>query len=463
MKRRIIYLLLSILLLQAPAYAGAQETVDGFQYQVEKAGTVTVTAYRGGSTDVDVPAVIEGKPVTEIGSKAFAYTDTVLRVTIPEGVLKIGAESFLLCENLQSVLLPGTLRELGKYAFLGCRSLGSVVIPEGVEEVPESCFDECAGLTAVAFPASLKTIGVSAFRGAGMLVLDLPYGLQKIGEAAFMGVAHKDLVLPDSIREIGRFAFSFNENLESVVLPSGLKKIEENSFDNNKELESVAIPKSVTSISGSAFMNSDPFTVWGLKGSYAETYAKNKRLQFVAVDPVKRVDLTHNGAEIPQGKITIDLSGETRSLRLSAQTDTPGLWHGVIWKSSNGKVASVSANGLVTGLKKGKATVTAAAADGGGAKASCEITVVNLVHEILITGENIIQAGKKTALKAKVLPETADNKGITWSSSDKDTATIDAKGIVTAKKVTKQENVTITATSKDGSGVFAEFILTVLP
>ena len=44
----------------------------------------------------------------------------------------------------------------------------------------------------------------------------------------------------------------------------------------------------------------------------------------------------------------------------------------VYWKSSNPKVAVVSASGVVKGIKKGKAKITAVATDGSGKKATVQ-------------------------------------------------------------------------------------------
>ena len=64
-------------------------------------------------------------------------------------------------------------------------------------------------------------------------------------------------------------------------------------------------------------------------------------------------------------------------MKLDAVIDSSDAIQSVNWKSSNDKVISIDENGLVTALKKGKATITATAADGSRKRATCEITVTN--------------------------------------------------------------------------------------
>ena len=51
-------------------------------------------------------------------------------------------------------------------------------------------------------------------------------------------------------------------------------------------------------------------------------------------------------------------------------------------------------------------------------------------------------------LTATVLPEDADNKTVTWESSDETVATVDSNGLVTAQP--KQGQTTITAKTVNG-------------
>ena len=130
----------------------------------------------------------------------------------------------------------------------------------------------------------------------------------------------------------------------------------------------------------------------------------------------------------------------------------------VTWKSSDAAVASVDANGKVTGVKAGEATITVTTEDGG-KTATCKVTVKpNLVSEITLAAL-AIYVGESKAVTATVKPDDATNKALTWTSSDETVATVDATGKVTGKKI---GTATITATARDGSGVSGSCTVTVL-
>ncbi|MCR5100673.1 MAG: Ig-like domain-containing protein [Butyrivibrio sp.] len=119
------------------------------------------------------------------------------------------------------------------------------------------------------------------------------------------------------------------------------------------------------------------------------------------------------------------------------------------WKSTNSSVVAVSQSGVVTGKKKGAATIDAVSNDGG-LSASVRVTVTDSVK---VTGvklnktSKVLKAGKSFKLKANVKPSDATNKAVTWKSSNKKIAKVDKKGKVTAVKKGK---AVITVKTKDG-------------
>ncbi|RAV10904.1 Ig-like domain-containing protein [Paenibacillus contaminans] len=122
----------------------------------------------------------------------------------------------------------------------------------------------------------------------------------------------------------------------------------------------------------------------------------------------------------------------------------------VTWASSDPTIATVDANGIVTAVAAGQATITATTVDGG-YTAQTAITVI--MGEIEVTGvavnpaENAIVAGDQASLTATVQPIQASNKAVQWSSSDTSIATVDAQGTVTGLS---PGMATITATTADG-------------
>jgi uncharacterized protein YjdB len=121
----------------------------------------------------------------------------------------------------------------------------------------------------------------------------------------------------------------------------------------------------------------------------------------------------------------------------------------VVWASSNPRIATVSADGIVAGLKRGIVTVTATLEAATTVVSHTTVTVVQQVTKVKMNKKTAtIKKGKKLTLKATVTPSDANSRKVTWKSSNKKIATVNSKGKVTAKKKGK---VTITAIAKDGS------------
>ena len=126
----------------------------------------------------------------------------------------------------------------------------------------------------------------------------------------------------------------------------------------------------------------------------------------------------------------------------------------VEWKVSNSKYASVNSKGVVTTKKAGKGkkvTVTAYSQEDNSIVATYKISIMkNAVKKIKLSAKTTtLKKGKSVTIKAKFTPAKGISKELTWSTSNKKVATVNAKGKVTAKK---KGTVKITAKAKDGSG-----------
>jgi len=137
---------------------------------------------------------------------------------------------------------------------------------------------------------------------------------------------------------------------------------------------------------------------------------------------------------------------QLRAIVDPANADNPT----VTWKSSNESIATVSDNGLVTGISEGTVTITVTTNDGG-YTANCIVTVSP--DPVYVTGVSLNQTsaelvvGDNLQLTAFVEPKNADIQTVTWKSSDETVATVSDNGLV---KAVGKGTVTITVTTDEG-------------
>ncbi len=106
----------------------------------------------------------------------------------------------------------------------------------------------------------------------------------------------------------------------------------------------------------------------------------------------------------------------------------------IVWESSLPGVASVDEFGQITALASGTTTITATSLDTG-ATDSCVLTVSESVTGVsLNVREASIEIGEKLALIPTVTPIEAENKAVTYTTSDASVATVDENGVVTGLK-----------------------------
>ena len=85
-------------------------------------------------------------------------------ITFGGDVKMIGERAFQDCESLVSITLPEGLTTIGYGAFRDCTSLASITLPEGVTTIGSYAFRDCTSLTSIIIPESVTSIGGYAFR-----------------------------------------------------------------------------------------------------------------------------------------------------------------------------------------------------------------------------------------------------------------------------------------------------------
>ncbi|MCL2271119.1 MAG: SUMF1/EgtB/PvdO family nonheme iron enzyme, partial [Treponema sp.] len=90
---------------------------------IEDGDTVTVIRYWGKAEQVDIPAEINGKPVTRIDESAMDRNDFLDTVTIPGSVTEIACKAFDGSAFMRHITIPDSVVSIGERAFNGCNLL----------------------------------------------------------------------------------------------------------------------------------------------------------------------------------------------------------------------------------------------------------------------------------------------------------------------------------------------------
>ncbi|MGI6635685.1 MAG: leucine-rich repeat protein [Christensenellales bacterium] len=248
-----------------------EERVSGnFTYTLNDSGEAIITGYNGDDSELTVPKKVDNYPVVEIGADAFFGCDSLIRVSLPEGLQSIGDWAFYSCDSLTSITLPEGVHSIGDHAFYSCASLTSITLPEGLHSIGGGAFSRCTSLTSITLPNSLKAMGQNPFVRTkaewslsqdhphfalvdGMLIdkgekrlvsysygklaenCVVPEGVHSIGDYAFFSCASlTSITLPEGLHSIGGYAFSYCDSLTSITLPNSLKAMGTNPFLGTK-------------------------------------------------------------------------------------------------------------------------------------------------------------------------------------------------------------------------------------
>lgn len=184
--------------------------------------------------------------------------------------------------------------------------------------------------------------------------------------------------------------------------------------------------------------------------TYVNAIAKNgskirTRVLVVVGEKVKKITLNRTS-------VTLNRGAKNRGFQLKKSIKNKNAtYKAVNWYTSNKNVATVNSNGKVTIKHRGKVVITVKAKDGSNKSAKCKFTVKQLVTKLSYNNKKQVKEvykNKTIKFAVTVVPSNANNKGLTYSSSNKKVATVNSKGVV---KGIKAGTVTITAKAKDRS------------
>jgi len=239
--------------------------------------------------DVEIPAEIDGLPVTAIKSGAFASC------------------------KVTSVKIPDTVRTIGEKAFAVCKNLTSVNIPKGVEVIPDEAFLNCYNLKEIKLPSTVKTIGTRAF-----------YECEKINS----------LNIPESVSEIGEMAFYGCKSVKVLEIPENVTAIQNQTLPMNMEMLIVRNPE-CTIDENVAFFISRNCLIIANDDSKAKQFAEQYGYQFQSLD-LSASDFSSGDSNF-DGKITVADAVTIQQYLIGNKLITP-LQYDVMDLNGDGKV-----------------------------------------------------------------------------------------------------------------------------
>lgn len=386
--------------------------------------------------------------------------------------------------------------------FEGAASLTDITIPASIGRLGTAAF-EGTGLTHVTIPDTVRQVDPAVFQNCTKLVsVKLPAGLAEIDQYMFancISLQHVDM--PDSITKINIYAFHNCTSLTSLALPKNLSSLSVGCFDKCINLQHVVVPPSVISFPKDDVGVYNPFkyspvTVYVQRGSNADRFFNSnlQELQAGTVSggslSVKTVASVADPSAIDVGTLELIDAGKqvlvSGDFRIGSYLDVQPLTSGSAYNTfsakANGKAfrayslalmpSGASASGpfsLTVGQPDGFSS-SATLYDANGAlptdyanssftaslSALGPVAIIDIKEE---TGDTEItsvtlncstltlEAGKTGKLSATVLPASATDKTVIWSSSKPDVASVSSNGTVTAIKA---GTAVITATATNG-------------
>ncbi len=219
---------------------------------------------------VDLERVTLHNDLVTIGYGAFCENENLTKVSM-KGVVNLGEQAFYACTALEEITLPDSAVNLGNHAFMDCEKLATVKLAADTQlsnigsvfhgtalsrfDAEESAYYKTSEDGKYLLDKSGETIVFAAIAGMPEdLVIGAEY--KSIGASAFSGAGIISLTIESDETQIGDYAFANCEELTTITFPAnGVKAIGKHAFNNANKLETVDLTK-VKTVGNYAFANS---------------------------------------------------------------------------------------------------------------------------------------------------------------------------------------------------------------
>ena len=433
--------------------------------------------------ELTIPEQVNGYTVKEIGNQACLDCSKLTKIILPSTINKIGTDAFKGCTGLKSINIPEGVTSISSNAFNGCNSLISIDLPKGLTSINSSAFFDCKALPLVIIPKTVTSIASNAFAGCPNLksitsFIHTPFAIDDNVFTTYNSSVSLNVPLGSATKYKSTSGWMQFVNINEVPDPdityiTGiiLNETEIELFeDEGKMLKATVTPtdatdKTVTWTTSNnqvATVSTNGLVIGVKEGSTTITCTANDNSGVKATCTVTVKKKPVPVSQIILNKTTLTLE-KSKDYQLTATIKPDNATNkGVTWTTDNAQVADVTNTGLITALAEGSATITCTAIDGSGVKATCIVTVTPrqvLVTDISLNKTEItLYESEKEQITATLSPDNATVKTVTWTSNNKNVATVSENGLVEA--ITEGSAI-ITCTAIDGSGVKATCTVTV--
>ena len=253
--------------------------------------TIGASAFEGAgnNSDVDELLISMGSYVDEFGSSAFSTCYKLKTIEIPK-VLKAIPDNCFNSTRIKEVVIPSTVSSVGDMAFSWNDSIKTITIEDSDEPISfndysfptfdnggarytvysgrniermfrpsESPFPQA---TTITWGSMVTAVGDGEGRSPFLRNAVIGNSVRTIGVSAFEGAGNNSdtdellISMSPNVVEMGSAAFYTCYKLKTIVLPKVLMAIPDNCF-NSTRIQDVVIPASVMSVGDQAFSWND--------------------------------------------------------------------------------------------------------------------------------------------------------------------------------------------------------------
>lgn len=273
-----------------------EEPKPEWEYYENSFDGISIKAYNGNDVVAEIPAELDGKPVTRLGYFFEIENEVTTTLKFPAGIEDIpsgeigknltefivdagneryfsqngcifyksyhGNDVLAKCPQgrLGEFVVPSDVEGIAGGAFNGCSKITAVKLPESVDYIGSFAFNDCAALASINLPETVTWIDAYSFQDCTSLeTLEIPEGVSNIGAHAFDGTPFlKKLIEKDPLVVINGILVDGTALKGEVVIPDTVTKIVDEAFtsslmDENTTLKKVTLPEGLTKVDYHAF------------------------------------------------------------------------------------------------------------------------------------------------------------------------------------------------------------------